>query len=809
MASIRVLIISFIVCCCVSTTHAGSYAVVLQSDEFSVHESSRGLQLSIPAGLPDTLIGEPDLPWVTRFIHSSEQPAESTISWSILAADTSYVEVPLSPTKLDFPTLAEPTTEKPAPMTGATYPESVYPARNYRIEAAGISQGNNITAIRWCPFIYQPQENVLIHLRKAQLTWSDAPTDQDDSVDDLPSPIPTYPTFAHLVQCETETKYLLSKVAWTDFGCVRTGIPLDIDYVIVTSEQLLDTFYPLVLWRLKQGYRPGIAFIEEIEAAYPGEDLAAQVRAYLREAYQTGLEFCLLGGDESIVPVRYAYPAYSDTVPSPSRLQICDLYYADYDGEWDADGDGVYGEYRQDEADLFPEIAVGRLPLGTADDLATAVEKIIEYETSPGNGIPEYVSSALFTCADEMRDWNGGRGQHAAIADDFPESFVLDLASQSENPLGSAPAPTKPEGEEFIAQASDGWGWFCHINHGKADGFILRAAGLNTWPKSYVFSQGTNGDGHGHVNLLAENSSPGIILSVSCNLGGFDMDGALFSENAPLPLCESLLRHRDGGAVAMVAYSRWGWIASSYRLIERLVQYAFDDELPPHLGTAFNLAKADYPNYRDQILGLNLLGDPAMCHWRAIPKPLTINAPVSAAVNSGPVAITVSDSSGGVSAATVTILYGDTLCYQRLTNSAGQLLWDHGPDRLGGFVITATKSGYLPATHKLIAPIATGLEDEDNTVPHSFAVLQNYPNPFNAGTTIEYEVDTPGPVTTTVFDVLGRSVRTLVHQRVPAGRTSIHFDGNTDNGAPLPSGVYFYRVNTNKKSQTRKMVLMK
>ncbi len=800
MQYFRILLTASLLLCCFFTSHSDSYSIALQSDTIETGRLNRTIQLSIPDGLPLEEPGIPDLLWLTVFINAELPLNPVEVSWQVVLADTLYIEHPLSPTQPDFPTLAEPADGRSQPIIKPGYTEAVYPTQNYRLEFGGTANGETITVIRWCPFIYHPKSQRLIHIRQARLSWNNVGSG---------SPIHTFRTFGDLHMHVSNQSPSLEKSAWTDFRSIQTGLPLDIDYVIVTSENLVNIFHPLARWRLQQGYRPGIAFIENIEAAYPGEDRPAQIREYLREAYQTGLEFCLLGGDESVIPIRYAYFGYTDQTPSLYDLQVCDLYYADFDGDWDTDGDGVYGEYRQDDADLIPEIAIGRLPLASADGLNAAIEKIIAYETSPGGDDPAYLTSALFTCADEMRDWKGGVGQHALIADEFPEEFTRDLTTQSENPLGSEPAPINPEGEDYVSQAGLGWGWFCHINHGKSDGIVLRSAGLNTWPKSYVFSEGVNGDGHGHLTSLAENTSPGIVISVSCDGGGFDLDGPSFPENSGLPFCESLLAHPNGGAVAMIAFSRWGWVASSYKIIERFVQYAFDNGLRPQLGTAFHLAKCDYLHYRDQILGLNFLGDPALHHWRAAPKPLTIDAPATVTADSGPVMITVSDESGPVKAARVTILYGDTLLYQGLTNSAGQELWDPGPDRLGGYTITVSKAGYLPATRDLIVPIATGLKDDTDNLPASFSVAQNYPNPFNAGTTIEYQLEIPGRLTISIVDILGRSVRTLLDQTVAAGHGAVHFNGRTDAGTPLPSGVYFYRICSRDKSETKKMILMK
>ena len=77
-----------------------------------------------------------------------------------------------------------------------------------------------------------------------------------------------------------------------------------------------------------------------------------------------------------------------------------------------------------------------------------------------------------------------------------------------------------------------------------------------------------------------------------------------------------------------------------------------------------------------------------------------------------------------------------------------------------------------------------------------FKLLQNYPNPFNAGTTIEYQIMAETNVTVRIFDVLGRLVRTLVHEQQPAGYYRIRWDGTDQAGLGVSSGVYLYKIDT-------------
>jgi hypothetical protein len=94
-------------------------------------------------------------------------------------------------------------------------------------------------------------------------------------------------------------------------------------------------------------------------------------------------------------------------------------------------------------------------------------------------------------------------------------------------------------------------------------------------------------------------------------------------------------------------------------------------------------------------------------------------------------------------------------------------------------------------------------------IPTAPALHQNYPNPFNPATTIRYDLDREGPVELKIFNVLGQQVKTLFDGHQPAGFWSVEWDGRNDNGDPVGSGVYLYRLVTPSLSQSRKLVVVR
>ena len=97
---------------------------------------------------------------------------------------------------------------------------------------------------------------------------------------------------------------------------------------------------------------------------------------------------------------------------------------------------------------------------------------------------------------------------------------------------------------------------------------------------------------------------------------------------------------------------------------------------------------------------------------------------------------------------------------------------------------------------------ATSVEDEE--VVANFQLNQNYPNPFNPSTTISFNLATSENVTLKVFNVLGKEVATLVSGVKAAGMHTVQFDASA-----LPTGLYYYTLQTPGVMQTRSMTLIK
>ena len=90
-----------------------------------------------------------------------------------------------------------------------------------------------------------------------------------------------------------------------------------------------------------------------------------------------------------------------------------------------------------------------------------------------------------------------------------------------------------------------------------------------------------------------------------------------------------------------------------------------------------------------------------------------------------------------------------------------------------------------------------------------FVLHQNEPNPFNPITLFRYELSVEGFVNITIYDMMGRKVRTLVNNSQTAGYKSIKWNATDDRNEQVSAGLYFYTIQVGSFNQTRKMVLLK
>ncbi|MBN1559507.1 T9SS type A sorting domain-containing protein [candidate division KSB1 bacterium] len=184
-------------------------------------------------------------------------------------------------------------------------------------------------------------------------------------------------------------------------------------------------------------------------------------------------------------------------------------------------------------------------------------------------------------------------------------------------------------------------------------------------------------------------------------------------------------------------------------------------------------------------------------------------------------------SSAEITAAMFKTLQGDEtglVAYYTCNEGAGQVLGDltafHNHGRLGDTIaaddadpvwIASDRPASLLTIFEEVT-LAKNSSQAEPQLPEKFQLLQNYPNPFNAGTTIVYDIpkmnETMLSATLAIYDIQGQLIRTLNGAAEP-GSHQIHWDGATESGISVSSGVYFYRLEAGSFSANKRMLVIK
>jgi hypothetical protein len=131
------------------------------------------------------------------------------------------------------------------------------------------------------------------------------------------------------------------------------------------------------------------------------------------------------------------------------------------------------------------------------------------------------------------------------------------------------------------------------------------------------------------------------------------------------------------------------------------------------------------------------------------------------------------------------------------------------------FTLTQADQGKPEVGFNVIVTNACGKADVDpvmhfdRAVPERFGLSGNYPNPFAEQTAFAVELPEAAPVQVTVYDVTGREVATLVERDLQAGVHTVRWDGRSEQGQRLASGVYLVRLQAGTRTATQRITLVR
>ncbi len=534
-------------------------------------------------------------------------------------------------------------------------------------------------------------------------------------------------------------------------GATPTEFPsLDgppVDYVIITSEELEDSFQELADWKTEKGVPAVIRTVEWIGENFAGSDIQEKIRTFIIDAYELwGTDWVLLGGDTEVIPPRYFWE--SDGESNAPR----DVYYGGLDGTWNKERDYRIGYDRIghddiDVADPYWDVWLGRLPVRTTDEVEDVAAKLFSYVRKPGvTGINPrlgfYTSFLAFTGMTMNSSWPPGDetqymrnqlwkayhiGRYVAAPNGFDTLLFLEDvwdAAICSTCFGATRDTMLEVHEDWATEwninaledsLEAGYGLVYHHEHsssymeGGASACGSSAGGCvgdedcdsaECRRKLKEVNQANQSFGltRGDIDALSTpKGSYSVMYSGGCKVNAYDFDS----------VSEHWIRDPDGGAVAYVGGTRKKYsedVASEITFFEVLL----DDDVQ-HIGQTLAFTVAEGPTGGGPSLSLALrralLGDPEMPVWTAEPSTFdTLDIDPSSITTLGPqtIALVVESDGSAVKNALVCLKQSDDCYATGSTDSNGEItFYDLDVRSQANVIVTVTKENFIPERETL------------------------------------------------------------------------------------------------------------
>jgi hypothetical protein len=536
----------------------------------------------------------------------------------------------------------------------------VFPESPVKFIKTGSLGGKRIAVLQVCPLSYIPAQKKLIFYETIQFKLNYTIEDQ------IPS-VPKRTQKAEGIHLDMVKRIVENpqQVSSSYLNLESDGGQLE--YLIITDEELAPSFQELVDWKIKKGIPSAIRTKEWIVSNYSGREAAERIRNYLKVAYQdSGCVWVLLGGDTDVIPCRYAYielQTEMEDIPA-------DLYYSDLDGNWDADNDHIFGEL-EDSLDMFPDVFVGRAPASTISEVEIFVSKVLDYEK---NAPSDYQLKMLFFA--EYSDERTDDGISKDMIDDYyvPSRFDPIVKLYERDGTESAQA--------VLDSMGNGFNFLNHAGH--AYYYVLCTGPDNIWTEDFD-------------TLTNAPRFSGVLYSIGCWPAAIDYDC----------IAEHFVKNPDGGGF-FVGNSRYGWYTPS------LPGYGSSDLFDQQFfASMFNrgfhsfgqiladskiqfAAEANQANdFRWIEFDLILLGDPEMPLWTDSPQSLVVDFPDTVPIGSTQFQVTVAQSSP-VEDALVCLMKEGEIWVSGRTGLDGYISFSIDPASAGTLHVTVTKPDFYP-----------------------------------------------------------------------------------------------------------------
>jgi len=482
-------------------------------------------------------------------------------------------------------------------------------------------RGHKLLVFRVSPIQFNPDSGAVIHHERIQF----GPVLASDDPIDLSFGAPAE-AYSSLVKKFSDNPTDLPSL-YRDNASLSTSDPA-VEYLIITTSTLEINFQAFADWKTARGTTAAVLTTDDIYSNYTGSDNQEKIKSAIAD-YATdpisSTVWVLLGGDDTIVPARYCFgqvtgsSVWTKTIPT-------DLYYAGLDDmDWDDDTETPPCDPYTDTIDLGPDVFVGRAPVRTSTGADAFVEKVKTYVDDPP---PDNFAEDMILMGEKLwNEWSEGGGDIKSDSHWRSEELYDTYIDPYWDPVRLRFYDTGTDfgGADYDLTAA-------HVSDQINDGynFLFMSTHGNQLQWAMEFSPSFSAT---DAFSLTNQGTEGIIYTIACYNNAFD------DPNPDPCLSEAFVRNPNGGAVAFIGSSRYGWgnsapevtFGTSFQYASQFYQQLFSGSLtsgsgsvnpndyPYFLGavhTGHKLyyagASSDYGAKRWLQFSLNLIGDPQM-----------------------------------------------------------------------------------------------------------------------------------------------------------------------------------------------------
>jgi hypothetical protein len=660
------------------------------ADRFALKTTADGVVVELEGAAREFLPGRPDLPQIAEQV---ELPAGMRVARvEVTGVDRELWRngVRVLPAQRVEPGLGSAARTTPDPQIYQR--GGAWPGEAAELSVQGSMRGRNIAFVRVHPARWDPRSGRLERATRVRVRLHLEPSSDPDVV----KRERIVPEFEDGAVAEGAP----SGIGDGEFKALQIPSVLGspVAYVIVTGDDQAAEFQRLADWKTQAGVPAVVRTMSFVRQQYPGGvDDAERVRLFIRDAYaRWGTKWVLLGGDTEVIPARLGYTSFYS-----GEFIAADLYYSCVDGNWNADGDSLFGEGFKsladpgDNCDLLPDVYVGRAPTVNAADAQHFVDKTLLYlKTPPGN----YENSVLFLAEVLFpQEWTQGDPIPSLDGAELAEEVVpfvtavpgLHAARLYQNHLDPRwdPGAIELTKARAVDSLDVGYNLAVHIGHGFRNVMSVGDANLET------------GDALGMSNGTRLTN----IYAINCTSNAIDF-----------PSIGEAFLHSQDGAVTNIGSTRFDFPTAGRHYQVEFFKLIYQQGITA-LGEAQAKQKLPFVPFssydgvnRWTEMTLLMLGDPELRLYTERPRTLTVTHAGSIPVTDTTFAVGVMNGGSPVVGARVTAYKAGEDYRIGTTNGSGNVTLNFRPGSTGTFTLTVTAFNCRPYQANVTVGAAAG-----------------------------------------------------------------------------------------------------